>query len=156
MKFNKYQYVELQIQPGQANPFFTPQQYLRNRQIFSAEVFTGSDLSGSRSDTVAATTGMIQGMFLNFYCTDVNLPVQAVPNSSTVNGQGWGNWFRDVPLIRLHQVQNGTDPYVREPFELYGEQIDFEQSYLNIDATAQGLITDGGVPVSVIFGFGYK
>jgi hypothetical protein len=158
-KFNKYQYVELLVNPGQSNPGFTPQQYLQNRQIYSFEVFTDSDVSMSRSSNVVATPAMIEGMFLNLYCTDVQLPMQAIPNSNQFAGQGWGLWFRDVPLIELHRMQNfnASEPATSGIlFEMFGEFIDFEQSYVNINATAQALITAGGVPVNVIFGVGYK
>jgi hypothetical protein len=160
-RFNKYQYVELQVNVGTANPNFTPQQYLKNRQVFAAEVFTSEDVNQSRSNLTLATPAMLQGMFLNLYCSDVNLPMQAIPNSSQYNGQGWGLWFRDVPLTALHRTQSGPvatgiTPNVRDIFEMYGELIDFEQSYVNITPTSQALITDGGVPVVVLFGFGYK
>jgi hypothetical protein len=152
-KFNKYQYVELLVQPGNANPSFTPQQYLQNRQIFSVEVFSGNDVNNSRSNIPLASMAMLQGMFLNLYCTDVNLPVQGIPNSDQYNGQGWGLWFRDVPLVGAHRTHTGTDPYVRDLFELYGNFINFEQSYVNITSTSQALITN---PVIVLFGIGYK
>lgn len=155
-KFNKYQYVELLINVGQANPGFTPQQYLQNRQIFSMETFTQDDVPESRSNKDLVTPAMLAGMYLNLYCTDVNLPVQAIAGSSQMSGQGWGLWFRDVPLIALHRVSQGTDAYVRDLFEMYGEYIDFEQSYINITPTAQALITDGGVAVVALFGVGYK
>jgi hypothetical protein len=158
-KFNKYQYVELLVQVGQANPGFTPQQYLKNRQIYSVEVFTSSDVSLSRSNIAVATPPMVEGMFLNLYCTDVGLPMQAVPNSSQFTGQGWGLWFRDIPLISLHRMQNfnASEPATAGIlFEMFGELIDFEQSYVNINTTAQALITAAGVPQTVIFGFGYK
>jgi len=155
-QFNKYQYVELLINVGTANPGFTPQQYLQNRQIFSAEVFTSEDVNLSRSNVAIATPAMLEGMFLNLYCSDVQLPVQAIPNSAQMAGQGWGLWFRDVPLMALHRVSAGTTPYVRDLFQMYGEYIDFEQSYVNITPTSQALITAGGVPVVALFGFGYK
>src|ERR1700743_1186798 len=155
-KFNKYQYVELLINLGQANPGFTPQQYLQNRQIYSAEVFSSDDVNESRSNNALATPEMLAGMFLNLYCTDVELPLQTIPGSKQMTGQGWGLWFRDVPLTALHRVSSGTDAYVRDLFELYGEYIDFEQSYVNITPASQALISDGGVPVVALFGFGYK
>lgn len=155
-KFNKYQYVELQVNVGQGNASFTPQQYLQNRQVYSFEVFTSDDVNQARSNLLLATPAMVEGMFLNLYCSDVNKPVQAIPNSSQVNGQGWGLWFRDVPLTALHRVSSGTDAYVRDLFEMYGETIDFEQSYINITPASQALITAGEVSVIVLFGIGYK
>lgn len=154
--FNKYQYVELLINLGTANPGFTPQQYLQNRQIYSMEAFNSDDVLGSRSQVAVASPDMLRGMFLNLYCTDTNLPIQAVPNSSQYNGQGWGLWFKDVPLTALHRTSAGTNPYVRDLFQMYGEFIDFEQSYVNISPAAQALITTGGVPVVALFGVGYK
>lgn len=156
IRFNKYQYVSLLIQPGQLNPGFTPQQYLQNRQIYSCECFNSDDVNESRSNITVATPAMMAGMFLNLYCTDMNMPVQAIPNSSQVSGQGWGLWFRDVPLAALHRVSSGTNAYVRDLFEFYGELIDFEQSYINITPTTAALITAGDEPVEILFGFGYK
>ena len=155
-QFNKYQYVELLINVGTANPGFTPQQYLQNRQIYSGEVFTSEDVNLSRSNVAIATPAMLEGMFLNMYCTDVNLPMQSIPNSSQLAGQGWGLWFRDVPLMAMHRIQAGATPFVEHLFEFYGELIDFEQSYVNITPTSQALIAAGGVPVVALFGFGYK
>lgn len=157
-KYNKFQYVELLVNLGQANPGFTPQQYLQNRQIYSAESFNNIDVSQSRSNVAVATMAMMQGMFLNLYCTDTNLPMQAIPGSSQMTGQGWGLWFRDIPVSSLHRSFNGNanETSVYSIFEMYGPFIDFEQSYVNINATAQALITAGGVPVDVVFGFGYK
>jgi hypothetical protein len=152
-RFNKYQYVELLINPGQANPGFTPQQYLQNRQIYSLEVFNASDINESRSNINIATAAMVEGMFLNLYCTDVNLAVQSIPGSTQVTGQGWGLWFRDVPCSALHRVQAGTNPYVRDLFEIGGNLIDFEQSYVNITPTSQALISS---PVVLLLGIGYK
>ena len=153
VKINKYQYVELLINPGQLNPSFTPQQYLRARQIYSVDVFVVDEVNESRSNLPVATAAMIAGMFLNLYCTDVTLPVQAIPNSQQVNGQGWGLWHRDIPLNKIHPVQAGTNPFVRDVYELYGEIIDFEQSYVNITPTTAALID---APIVVVFGFGYK
>jgi hypothetical protein len=155
-KFNKYQYVELQVNVGTANPGFTPQQYLQNRQIYSFEVFSSADVNQARSNLFLATPAMLQGMFLNLYCTDVNLPLQAIPNSSQYNGQGWGLWFRDVPLVGMHRVSTGSNSYVRDLFEMMGGLIDFEQSYINVTPATQALITTGGVPVVVLFGIGCK
>lgn len=155
-KFNKHQYVELLIQPGQANPGFTPQQYLQNRQIYSIEAFNNDDIGESRSNNALISSGMMSGMFLNLYCTDANLPMQAIPNSTQFAGQGWGLWFRDIPLIEYHRVSSGSNSYVRDLYEMYGEFIDFEQSYVNIAPFAQTLISDGGVPVVALFTVGYK
>lgn len=152
-KFNKYQYVELQINPGQSMVSFTPQQYLQNRQIYSVEVFNGSDVNLSRSNLPIATAAMMSGMFGNFYAVDVNLGFQAIPNSTQLSGQGWGLWFRDVPLVAMHRIAGSTNAYVRDLFEMYGEIIDFEQSFVNISTTSQALIT---VPTVVLFGIGYK
>jgi len=150
---NKYQYVELLIQPGQLNPSFTPQQYLQNRQIYSVDIYTSTAVNEARSNNPVATAAMIAGMYLNLYCTDVALPVQAIPNSTQVSGQGWGLWHRDVPLVRLNQVASPTDTYVRDGYGFYGELIDFEQSYVNITPTSAALIESA---VVVVFGFGYK
>ena len=155
-KFNKTQYVELLCKVGNAAPGFTPQQYLQNKQIYSCEAFSSEDINLSRQNVAVATLAMIEGMFVNFYCTDVNDPVQAIPNSNQVAGQTWGLWFRDIPMIELHRVSNGSGGYVRDLFEMYGTQINFEQSYVNITSTSLALITTGGVDVSVIFNFGYK
>lgn len=154
--FNKFQYVELLIQSGQTNVSFTPQQFLQNRQIYSAETYNNADIPQARSNAVLATPAMMAGMFLNLYCTDVNLPMQAIPNSDQFVGQGWGLWYRDVPLCELHRVSTGTNAYVRDLFQLYGTFIDFQQSYVNITPTAQALITSGGVNVVALFGIGYK
>lgn len=154
--FNKYQYVELQINVGQGNASFTPQQYLQNRQIFSLETFNIAEVNQARSNLFPVTAAMMAGLFLNLYCTDVNKPVQAIPNSDQVSGQGWGLWHRDVPLAAMHRTSTGTNSYVRSLYEMYGELIDFEQSYVNISPATQALITTGGVPVVALFGVGYK
>lgn len=152
-KFNKYQYVELLIGVGQGTVNFTPQQYLQNRQVYSMEVFNNADVPQARSNNNIATPAMIAGMFLNLYCNDANKPLQAIPNSDQYNGQAFGQWFKDIPLVTLHRSITATNTYVRDLFELYGELIDFEQSYVNITPTAQALIT---TPVVALFGVGYK
>lgn len=153
IKVNKYQYVELQINVGQLNPNFTPQQYLQNRQTYGIESFNNGDINESRSNGSVVTPAMMAGMFLNLYCTDVNLPVSAIPNSTQVAGQGWGLWFRDVPVISLHRSISGTNTYVRDVFEMYGELIDWEQSYVNITPTTAALIT---TPQVLLLGVLYK
>ncbi len=155
-KFNKYQYVELLIQPGQASVSFTPQQYLLNRQIYGCEVFNNGDFNQAQSSYDLVTPAMMAGMSLTFYCTDTQLPLQQIPNSTQYNGQGWGYWHRNVPLVAMHRVSSGSNSYVRDFYEMFGEFIDFEQSNVNISPTSQALITTGGVPVVVLFGISYK
>jgi hypothetical protein len=153
----KYQYVELLIQVGQAQPQFTPQQYLRNRPMMSVDAFNNADISGTKSNVAMITPAMMEGMFATFYCTDSNYPLQASSTGTgDYNGQAWGYWHRDVPLVKMHCVSAGTNAYVRDPYLFNPLLIDFEQSYVYIDAAAQALITTGGVPVIALFGFGYK
>lgn len=156
LNFNKYQYVELQINVGQGTANFTPQQYLQNRPIYGIEVFNGSDLNGSKTNVAVVTAAMMSGIFLNFYCTDVNLPQQAIPNSTQTNGQNFGLWFRDVPAVAFHRVSQGTNGYVRDFYGMYGPMIDFEQSYANISAATQALITTAAAPQVLILGVSYK
>lgn len=144
-RFNKTQYLELLVQPGQASPQFTPQQYLQNKQCFSIETFSGADVTTSRTNYPIASVAILETAFLNLYCNDINLPMIGG------NGQGWGLWVRDIPLVALHRVSNGTDPYVRDLFQLEGNLITWELSYVNL--TNPALIT---VPTVMLFNIGYK
>lgn len=150
-KFNKTYYTELLLTPGNNMPSFNPEQFLQNRQIFSIEVFTALDVPTSIGNLPTATADMLSGMFLTLYCSDVNLPLQKAGDS--FNGQGFGHWIKNIPLLQLHRMNNQTDSYVRDLFQMYGEIIDLQQSSVYINAAAAALITTNTV---IPFNFGTK
>lgn len=144
-KFNKTQYVELLAQPGQAQIQFTPQTYLNNKKTLSLETYSSNDVTTSKSNYPIATPAIIKTCFLTLYCSDIN---QGYDSSG--NGKGMGQWIRGLPLWNLHRIQTGTDPYVKEIFELMGQIIVWEESFLETTNTA--LIT---VPTVFLFNVGY-
>lgn len=142
----KTQWVELILNgttgtPNTQNqPNFLPQTFLNNKLIVSLEVYSSNDVPVSPNNNPLLTIAQIKGGFLTLYMSD--------PESK--NGGNQGQWLYNLPLIDLHNVQNGTDPYVRDKFLMMPSSIVWEKSYIYFP-TAPPVTAQS----SVLFNVGY-
>jgi hypothetical protein len=123
---------------GQLN--FAPQYYLQNKPHLMLETYTGNDQPLSPQGNTVWTLAQIQQCFVTFYTTD--------PGDPTTQGL----WISNLPLIALHNMQNNTDPFVREKFLLMGQCIIWEKSYIQLPASGLG----NGTDISLLLNVGFQ
>lgn len=141
---NKTQWVELILQGTNASPNtqtqpnFLPQTYLNNKLIVSLETYSAGDVPVSPQNNPLLTIAQLKTGFLTLYMSDPD------------NQDGPGQWIYNIPLISLHNVQNGTDPYTRDKFLMMPASIVWEKSYLYFPAAIAVTVN-----TSVLFNVGY-
>lgn len=97
------------------------QQLLQGARITDLEVFSSNDISVSPlGNRVIGIADLITGYF-NAYASDPTVPF--IPNANNNNNAGL--WLSPVPLVDMHKVQTGTDPFVRDGFRLAGNSTVF-------------------------------
>ena len=113
MQTSKYELVEITVVSGSSGTRFNipDQPKLRFTKLQGAESYNATDLT-------ASPTGITPVSAANF------------KNSYLVLYNNGGEYLNRIPLIRLHQVTNGTDAYVRTLMQFQGQQIAWEKSYI--------------------------
>ena len=118
---NKVQLIEIAI-PGtgsantQTRVTFPDQPFLRTKYINSLEIYTSNEITTSPLGNAILSSAQLKTGYLSLYGQD--------PESQ----QSEGVWFQLVPLVDLHRIVNGTDPYVFHPYEIEPRQIQWEKS----------------------------
>lgn len=107
---------------------FPDQPYLRGRKIWLLETFSISDLTISPGGNALPTTAQLQGAYVTLYMDDIG------------NASAQGEYMQSLPLIKLRNVHNSTasQPYSWFPFQLAGQTIYWEKSYITLP-TPNGL-----------------
>lgn len=155
--FKKSQYVELSVTGGLGvNEFtFQPQTYLQGRRITSIEVYSGNDISGTRTGLTVVSVAQLKTCFLTLYCNDTNYPIKSVDSpKGTYTGDAFGEWFKLVPLWNFHRIANGTDPYVRDLFKTDGNLIVTWEKSTVITTNPALFVT--GTTYAFLFNVGYE
>lgn len=113
MQVNKYELVEITIVTGSSGTRFNipDQPKLRFTKLNAIEAYNATDLTASPSGVTPVSAANFKNSYLVLYN----------------NG---GEYLNRIPLIRLHQVTNGTDSYVRTLMQYQGQQISWEKSYI--------------------------
>ena len=106
---------------------FTDQPYLRDKHIFGIKTYCSSDLTLSPAGNALPTIAQLSGAYITLYMDD--------PDNKSAQGE----YFQLVPLIDLRSTQTGSaaQPFSWFPFELVGQTIYWEKSYVVIP-TANG------------------
>jgi hypothetical protein len=133
---NKFtQLVELVVPPAGSTLRriqFVDQPYLRGAFIYGVEAYCTDDIVTSPQGNAVITTAQMKNAYITFYTTD---PLKGGQNIPTSGGQGSGEYIQLLPLINLHTLQNAaTTPFERWPFELAGQSIIWEKTYITLGA----------------------
>lgn len=123
----------------QTNFQFTPQTYLQDKNIMSIETYSVDDIPKSPLGNTIVSTAQMQQCFITLYFED---PFKA--------GQA-GQFIQYFPLVSLHRVHTGTNPFVWDLTELQGQIITWEKSFVTL-TTAFANTTN----LSFLFNVGYK
>jgi|SRR5579859_192834 hypothetical protein len=121
----KSQLVENPINAGSTkNQFnFPTQNYLRLKQIVSIEVLSTADITVCPSGNDVISSAILKQSFLTIYGDNPEAP----------NAQG--QWIEQIPLVSLHRLNNGTDPFVFGLFNMIPRNIVWEKSFITIFGT---------------------
>jgi hypothetical protein len=116
---------------------FGQEQFLRQKQIVSIEVFTANDMVTSPQNNPVMDSTLLKNSYVTFYGGD--------PENTT----SYGEWLWRIPMVSLHRLNNATDPFTFDLFRLVPQQIIWEKSYIEteVDLTS--------APMSFIFSVGY-
>jgi hypothetical protein len=117
---------------------FNDQPFLRDKPTLSLEIFSVNDVTLSPTGVAVVTSAIIQTAFLTLYMSNPD------------NAGNMGQWIQNVPLWSLHSLDNGTDPYERKRFEMAGQVIMWEKSFITLGANIGN--TD---PISFLINVGY-
>jgi len=113
MQTNKYELVEITVVAGSSGTRFNipDQPKLRFTKLNAVESYNATDLTASPSGVTPVSAANFKNSYLVLY----------------TNG---GEYLNRIPLIRLHQVTNSTDAYVRTLMQFMGQQVAWEKSYI--------------------------
>lgn len=115
------------------------QPYLRGANIWSIEAFNIVDIPLSPQGNALVTSAVLQNAYLTLYTTD----------ASGVMGQG--EYLNQIPLNCLRTLQNAsTNPFERQPFELVGQVISWDKSYITLGAAIGNTVNN-----SFLFNIGF-
>lgn len=81
---------------------FPTQNFLRQKQIMSIEIYSVHDMTLSPLGNVLPTTANLSTAYLTLYGENPEDP------------EAKGVWIENFPLWSLHRLNNGTDPFVFE------------------------------------------
>lgn len=98
---------------------FPTQVFLRSRNILSIESFSVHDLSISPNGNVLPTSANMLQAVLTLYSND--------PENPTASGE----YVERFPLLALHRMVNGIDPYVFELPKFIPRIVTWEKSYID-------------------------
>lgn len=101
---------------------FPTQNFLRNKHIVSLDVFSVNDLTLSPQGYTLPTKANLQSAYVTFYGADPEKP------------DAMGDWIQNLPLLTMHRMVNGTDPYVFDQFKLVPRILIWEKSYILLGA----------------------
>jgi hypothetical protein len=118
--------------------YFPTQNFLRLKQIVSIEILTNLDASQAPSGNDVTTGADLISGYLTLYGD----------NPEAANAQG--EWVQQIPLISLHRINNGVDPFVFGLFNMLPRNIVWEKSYVE---TFPALTPD--TDTSFLFQVGY-
>jgi hypothetical protein len=138
----KTQLIELVVPANSTlvNFTFNQQQQLLMKDIISIETFTVTDFPLSPLGNVLPTYAQLAKGFITFYGSN--------PQDTNAKGQ----WLYNKPLISLHRVINGTDPYVRDLWTLMPRNITWEKCQINLPVGPLGNTEQ----LSFVFDVGYS
>ena len=148
-KFLKTQLVELPIVAAStASRFYFPtQNFLRAKRIMSIQTFTVTDIPTSPQGNALVPTANFKVAYLTLYGENPE-PKDADGLPST----GAGEWISRLPLIALHNISNGTDPFVYDLAEFVPRNIVWEKSYVDVIGGLGG----ASPALSFLFEVGYQ
>jgi hypothetical protein len=134
--------IELQVQANSTGVNFTfdQQQFLLQKDIISLETFTVTDMPISPLGNILPTAANILNSFLTLY------------GSNPQDAQSKGEWLIQIPLITLHRINNGTDPYVWDLYTQVPRNIVWEKSKVTL---ATGTLGNAST-LSFVFNVGYS
>ena len=82
------------------------------------------DILISPQNNPLITSAMMQTMYLNLYCNDVD-------ETAVTTTTNLGYWFQLVPFVNMHRVNNATpSPFVRQKFGVNGISIAWDKSQI--------------------------
>lgn len=142
MTFIKSQLVEMPMRAGVMSQryFFPTQNFLRLKQINSIEVLSANDITVAPSGNAVMSGTLLKVGMLTIYGDNPESP----------NAQG--EWMQQIPLVTLHRLVNGTDPYVFGLFNIVARNIIWEKSYVDFFGTPATLAD----ATSILFQVGYE
>lgn len=97
---------------------FNTENFLRSKQIISIEAYTVNDYTDSPLGNTLPTSDNFKSAYLYLYGDNPEDPGAK------------GVWLQGIPMWNLHRLNNLTDPYVFELFELVPRVIVWEKSYI--------------------------
>ena len=138
----KSQIVELVVPANstQVNFTFNFQQFLGQKNIISLETFTINDMPVSPLGNILPTYAQLSNAFVTFYGQN--------PEDTSSNGI----WLSEIPMVTLHRMINGTDPYVRDLYSQMPRVIVWEKSKITLATGNLG----NEAQLSFVFQVGYS
>lgn len=125
------------------------QQLLQGARITDLEIYSSNDVGVSPlGNPVIPIADLIAGYFIG-YASDPTVPF--VPNANNNNNAGL--WLSPIPLVDFHKTQTGTDPYVRNGFNLAGNSTIF-WGKCSFDFPGDGIVVSDA-PISLLLRVGY-
>lgn len=127
--------IELVVPAGSTKLSFTfdPQPFFNGKKIVSIEIYSSNDMTLSPLNNAVATPAAISTGYLTLYGADPSSP----NNQNAVNtnpAPPYGEYNQQIPLWDLHRLNNGTDPFVEDIYQMVPRNITWNKSYINLGA----------------------
>jgi hypothetical protein len=124
-RIGNYQFLDIPVAAGTYQQINIPDQaQLRDAPILALEVYTANDFPNSflNSFNPLPTSAQVKACSLQLYTT------QGDAQNSFANG------IFNIPLIRLHNIVNSTDPYSRVFTEAVGWRVQWQKCSLQFSS----------------------
>ena len=112
---------------------------MRDKLITSLEIFTSSDLSLSPLGNALPTVAQMKTAYLTLYGADPENP------------NAYGEWIKLMPMWTMHELSNGTDPFMFAKMELIPRNIIWDKSFITLSTPLANTTN-----ISFIFNVGYQ
>jgi hypothetical protein len=122
---------------------FPTQVFLQDKNILSIEAYSIHDMSITPGGNVLPTAANMLQSVLTLYSND--------PENPTASGE----YVTQFPLLSLHRMVNGTDPYVFELPKLIPRVITWEKSYIDFLPTAANATLGNSASLAYLFNVVY-
>lgn len=127
--------IELVVPAGSSKLSYTfdPQPFFNGKKIVSIEIYSANDYTLSPLNNAVAPSTAISTGYLTLYGADPSSPNNA--NAVNTNpAPPYGEYVQQVPLWDFHRLNNGTDPFVYDIYQMVPRNITWNKSYITLGA----------------------
>lgn len=130
--------------------YFPVQNFLRKKRIISVETYSVNDmpLSPITQSNVLPSTAQLMSATLSMYGDNPEMEYNPNDPNSSLNP---AVWMDTIPLVSLHRLNNGADPFVFAIYEMHPRIIVWEKSFVELTAP----LGDANPATSFVFLVGY-